>query len=180
MLQTIPESKYLLCRDGTGWRIVFENDVFYLQHSEGLNYLARLLENPGRKIPAPEIVRARPVLDAASSYKERLSELRDELEDARSDNDVGRCSQLVNEIERTAAEALGVLSPKDADADEYRAWERARKRVSNALRRTLTRVERYSAALGDHLSSTLRTGLYCCYRPDPRSGIRWMSISTSS
>jgi hypothetical protein len=41
---------------GDHWTISYEGAVFHLKDSIGLRYIAHLLRNAGRKIPAPEIV----------------------------------------------------------------------------------------------------------------------------
>jgi hypothetical protein len=37
----------------------------------------------------------------------------------------------------------------------------------------MANLARAHPALGEHLSSTIRTGRYCSYNPDPRAPIRW-------
>lgn len=51
--------------------------------------------------------------------------------------------------------------------------ERARARVTQAIRTTLRRLARHHAALGEHLWATITTGTCCAYRPDPRRPLDW-------
>jgi hypothetical protein len=37
----------------------------------------------------------------------------------------------------------------------------------------MANLDRANPALGRHLSSTIRTGRYCSYTPDPRVPITW-------
>lgn len=52
--------------------------------------------------------------------------------------------------------------------------ERARLAVAKALRSALRCIESANPELGRHFAATIRTGYYCCYRPDPRVPIRWL------
>jgi hypothetical protein len=45
--------------------------------------------------------------------------------------------------------------------------------VTKAIRATLKRIEDHDPALGRELASTVRTGTFCVYEPDPRRPIRW-------
>src|SRR5262245_12831532 len=51
--------------------------------------------------------------------------------------------------------------------------ERARVRVTRALRSTLDRIELAHPPLGRHLRSTVRTGRSCAHEPDPRLPVEW-------
>jgi hypothetical protein len=53
------------------------------------------------------------------------------------------------------------------------ASERARIRVTNAIRGALARIEQYSPDLGAHLRASIKTGAICSYRPDPGVSITW-------
>jgi hypothetical protein len=43
--------------------------------------------------------------------------------------------------------------------------ERARVRVTRALREAIERIRAADARLGEHLARSIRTGTYCCYAP---------------
>ena len=51
-----PQPRSTFHRAGDHWTISYEGRVFHVKDSIGLHYLAYLLRNPGRKIPAAEIV----------------------------------------------------------------------------------------------------------------------------
>lgn len=53
--------------------------------------------------------------------------------------------------------------------------QRARSTVSKSLRACLKRIETVHPALGAHLASTVKTGYYCSYKPDPRAPIEWQT-----
>jgi hypothetical protein len=98
-------------REGEYWSIVYEEDAFRLKDSKGVRYLARLLAAPGDELHALEVAGAEAVgvreaavedglqvggfgdageiLDpqAKAAYRQRLEELRDEVEEAEAWND---------------------------------------------------------------------------------------------
>ena len=51
--------------------------------------------------------------------------------------------------------------------------ERARLNATRAIRAAIANVARVHPSLGRHLASTIRTGRYCSYTPDPRVPIAW-------
>jgi non-specific serine/threonine protein kinase len=42
-----------------------------------------------------------------------------------------------------------------------------------AIKGALKRIAENDAALGRHLATTVKTGAFCSYTPDPRSPIAW-------
>lgn len=53
------------------------------------------------------------------------------------------------------------------------AIERARVRVTRAVRAAMARIAAHHAALGEHLAATISTGTYCSYAPDRRIAPGW-------
>jgi len=68
------------------------------------------------------------------------------------------------------ARAVG-LGGRDRRAASHA--ERARLNASRAIRTAMAHLAEANPALGRHLSSTVRTGRYCSYTPDPRLPIAW-------
>ena len=53
--------------------------------------------------------------------------------------------------------------------------ERARVNVTRRLKAAIKKISQGHPELGQHLTSTIKTGAYCCYTPDARLPIRWQS-----
>ena len=165
----------------------------------GMRYLERLLAEPGREfhaldliavesgsLPRPrhvdaEVGGARDPGDAGchlddharEAYRRRLLDIDEDIEDATRDNDTGRIALaqadrefLVNELSR--AVGLGGRSRRAAST-----VERSRTSVTRTLRYAIARITLHHAPLGDHLRHAVATGVYCVYRPDPRTPIHW-------
>jgi len=116
-----------------------------------------------------------PLLDAQAkaAYRQRLDQLRDQLEEATHFNDLERAARAQQEIDflsRELARAVG-LRGRDRTAGSY--GERARVNVTRAIKSVIKRIAAGHPDLGRYLSTTIKTGTFCSYTPDPRLPIRW-------
>lgn len=110
---------------------------------------------------------------ARTAYKQRLQELREELAEAQRANDVGRGATVQQEIDmllQQLAAALGVGGQSRRAASQA---ERARVNVTNGIRAALTKIAANSPPLAQHLTLTIKTGLFCSYTPPPHPPLVW-------
>ncbi|MGH2577431.1 MAG: hypothetical protein ACRDG9_06735, partial [Actinomycetota bacterium] len=187
-------------REGEYWSIRFGRDAFRLKDSKGLRYLAQLLGSPSREFLALELVTAGlgsgtrrdavwvdrdrresglrlssgetgEILDpqAKAAYRRRLEELQDELEEA----DPERAARARDEMDFLAHELAGAVGLAGRDRRAPSEVERARVNVTKAIKAALARIGDQSPALARHLASTIRTGTFCSYVPDPRLPATW-------
>jgi predicted ATPase/type II secretory pathway predicted ATPase ExeA len=110
---------------------------------------------------------------ARAAYKQRLSELREELAEAQNFHDLGRSEQLAAELdflthELTSAVGLGGRARRVGSPAE-----RARVNITRAIKLALHKITEHHPALGQHLATTIKTGAYCSYTPDVRMPITW-------
>jgi len=189
-------------REGDFWTLGYANETCRLKDSKGLRYVAELLRHPGRDLRALELAAivqkpdvssrsadlAEPALvagglgdggaaldaQAKASYRRRLGELREELEEAQSFNDLGRVERVEHEIDAITRELSAALGSRGRDRRIGSPAERARLSVTIAIRTALRRIEESNAALGRHLAETIRTGNHCTYDPGPGSSVSWM------
>jgi hypothetical protein len=166
-----------------------------------LRYLARLLANPGVEVHAIELVAgsegggdttapvalaagleiqsgadsAGPLLDssAKASYRERLEELRLDIDEAESFNDPERAARAREEMDFIARELAGAVGLGGRDRQAGSNAERARVNATRAIRSAIKRIADYDENLGRELEATVRTGTFCAYEPDPRRPIEW-------
>jgi tetratricopeptide (TPR) repeat protein len=186
-------------RDGDYWSVIFDRRTVHVRDLKGMRYLARLLADPGREYHVLDLVAAettrgaridsgqtaRPthsalgdageILDeqARNAYRRRLTEIDDDIEQARATGDDQRAAQADTErgfLVRELARAFG-LSGRGRRAAS--ASERARAGVTRAVRQAIGRIGEHHPQLGEHLSRTIRTGTYCAYLPDPRAPAEW-------
>jgi non-specific serine/threonine protein kinase len=111
---------------------------------------------------------------AKAQYRRRLEDLREALEEAERFNDRERAARARAEIEFLSQELASAVGLGGRDRKAASAVERARLNVTLAIRAALRRIAEHSPSLGRHLQTTLRTGKFCSYTPDPRVPISWI------
>src|SRR5882724_4927075 len=110
---------------------------------------------------------------AKVTYRHRLSELREELEEAKELGNVRRAEQAEQEIdaltrELSRAVGLGGRSRRAASASE-----RARQSIVKTIKPVFQRIAQSDSTLADILARCIRTGTFCSYQADPVSPIAW-------
>jgi hypothetical protein len=179
-------------REGEYWTIGFEREVVRMKDAKGFRYLRMLLAAPGREFhvlnlasgttpscrrgadDVPEScfvvgMDAESVLDPASkaAYRARIEELRCNLEEAEERNDLERAARARAEMDFIVGELARAVGFGGRDRRVASQGERARSAVSKSLRTCLKRIEEFHPPLGAHLATTVRTGYFCSYKPDP-------------
>ncbi len=180
-------------RRGDIWTIGPPDGQVQLRHAKGLSHIARLLAAPRVEFHALDLVAgpqdrgasvgiavaagievrprgegdAGPVLDnqAKAAYRERLSELQEEIDEAESFNDPERASRAREELSFLARELAGAVGLGGRDRKASSDTERARVNVTRAIRTALKRIGEHDAALGRGLGTAVRTGTFCVYDP---------------
>jgi hypothetical protein len=110
---------------------------------------------------------------ARAAYKQRLSELREELAEAQSFHDLGRSEHLTAEIDFLTHELSRAFGLGGRARQVGSPTERARVNITRAIKIALRKIGEHHAALGQHLATTIKTGVYCSYTPDVRMPITW-------
>jgi hypothetical protein len=175
-------------RDGEYWTLAYAGQLIRLRDTKGLHYIAHLLAAPGTEAHVADLVAldaeangerneiTRPVVQgnlgtvldgrARAEYKQRLGELREDLEEATDADDLGRAARARHEIEQITQELAGAYGLGGRARTAGDPAERWRKAVTNQIRRPLPRVRAGHPVLGRHLSNALRTGVFCSYVPE--------------
>jgi hypothetical protein len=168
-----------LRRDGDVWHVRFAGTTTIVKHSKGMADLAVLLAAPGREFHVSELepgagltlagAAGGDAVDrtAISAYRGRLEDLAEEIDDADAAHDTGRAERaraeydaLVDELSRSLG--LGGRA-RSAGAEPV---ERLRKAVSARVRDAIRRIDGFHPELGRHLANSVRTGVFCSYRPE--------------
>jgi hypothetical protein len=172
--------------EGEFWTLQFEQETIRLKDTRGLQFIATLLRTPRTLIHALELASsaegrvfkgssAGNFIDpkARNAYRERLHELASEQAAAEAQNDPPRAERARQESEllmQQLAKALGIGGRNRRAAAEA---ERARINVTRSIRSAISRMTLRSPALAHHLSTSIRTGTFCQYVPDPSRRIEW-------
>jgi hypothetical protein len=200
LTQTNQISDRTFRREGEYWTISYEGRIVRIRHSKGLLYIAQLLANPGREFHVTDMVGfshgehwfvangraadglprglhsdAGPALDtnSKSSYRERLRDLREELDEAISMGDSGKTAKVQEEIAFLSRELARAVGLGGRDRRMSSESERARLRVTNVIRSAIRKTAKQHPALGRYLSISLRTGSFCSFEPDGRLPGSW-------
>ena len=197
------DDECLFRREGEYWTVGYGGVTCRLKDMKGLGYIAHLIAHPGHRThvldlfaqvggsaaaTAPsvdlqaedlEVVSdlgdASEVLDsrARAEYRQRLSELHAELEEAERNNDIGCAERTRNELDSLTDGLRSALGLGGRSRRFTAETERARGTVSKSIRKSLDRIQRSHRELGDHLSTCIRTGYFCAYLPDPGRQPSW-------
>ena len=166
-----------LRRVGDLWQVSYGGRSAHLPDVKGLHDLATLLARPGQEVAAIELMgtpgsgdeTGEAVLDGAAltAYRRRLSQLDEDLADARHDHDLGRAERYADEREQVLTELRHATRPGGGSRRlGTTSSERARKAVTGRIRDAIQRIEAVLPELGAHLDRAIRTGTACSYRPD--------------
>ena len=103
---------------------------------------------------------------AIKEYKNVVEGWKEDLDEAEAFNDTGRAAWLTEQIqfvedELLKAHGLGGRIRKLTDIPD-----RARKAVSLAIKRSISKIEKEYPSLGGHLRNSIKTGSICSYSPD--------------
>jgi predicted component of type VI protein secretion system len=198
--QAVPPGCNVFRQEGDYWTLAYEGAILRLKEAKGLRYLGQLLRHPGREFHVFDLVAtsdprtegpdpgsdraavqaaaarsAGPLLDATAkaAYRRRLEELRDELEEAERFNDVGRASHAREEMDAITGQLAQAVGLRGRDREAASNAERARVMVTLRVKAVLDKINCGHPSLGHHLTTTIHTGRFCSYRPDPTRPISW-------
>jgi len=173
-------------REGDYWSVVFDGRTVRVRDLKGMRYLAQLLAHPGREVHVLDLVAAETgqptalgdageMLDdrAKSAYRRRLTEIEDDIEQARALEDTVREAQADSERDFLVRELARAIGLGGRDRLAVSTSERARSGVTRALRQAIARIAEHHPELGEHFDHAVRTGTFCAYVPDPGAPAAW-------
>jgi AAA ATPase domain len=110
---------------------------------------------------------------AKNQYRRRLSDLRKELEEAKSLGIVERAERVEFEISGLTKELARAVGLKGRDRRAGSASERARQSLNKTIKAAIEKITELEPAIGGYLSRTIKTGTFCSYQPNPEFPINW-------
>src|SRR5208283_5471814 len=110
---------------------------------------------------------------AKVAYRRRLSELREELDEAKELGNVERAEQAEQEIDALTRELSRAVGLGGRNRKAASASERARQSITKTIKAVLERIAQSDSALGDIFDRSIKTGTFCSYQPDPNFPIAW-------
>jgi hypothetical protein len=174
-------------RDDGIWQLRFAGRTARVKDAKGIRDLAVLLAQPGRAVPARDLVGATgdaavaaeaslgadAVLDdqARTAYRARLRELEAELTEAEQNNDPERVARAHWEHDALVEELTAAIGLGGRARHLGSGVERARKAVTARIRDAVRRITEVHPELGEHLTLSVATGTTCRY--DPAEPVTW-------
>jgi class 3 adenylate cyclase/tetratricopeptide (TPR) repeat protein len=180
---------------GEFWTMAFGDSTVNLRDGKGVRYLAALVASTGVEMHALDLVAsdgggaapasgqaagegldlqlqsddAGPMLDAQAkkAYRLRITELREEIDEADEFNDPERAAAAREELSFIEHEMSAAVGLGGRDRRSASAAERARVNVTRALKTTIKRVADHDATLGRYLELSVKTGIFCSFHPPP-------------
>jgi hypothetical protein len=180
---------FALRRDGAEWVCEHAGRSFRLKDVRGLGMIAALVSRPDCEIHAVDLATdpdagagegaidlgdAGEVIDlrARETYKKRIVELREELDEAESWKDGARAARIRGELEALTQQIAAAVGIGGRERRTGSAAERARVTVQRRVREAIKKIAEQDAALGRHLDVSVRTGTFCAYEPEGRKRAR--------
>jgi tetratricopeptide (TPR) repeat protein len=176
------EERGRLQRVGDHWELLAAGERAVVPNTLGVQYLARLLAQPGRAMTVGELT-GRPagetrqsVLDDAAkeAYRRYIVDLRARIDEADFDGDLERAAALRVELEAVIDELRRTLRPGGRSREFAGADERARTSVQKAIRRAIDRLAGDAPTLADGLRRSIRTGGDCVFEPVEGVASQWI------
>ena len=180
-------------REGDYWTVSWQGKLVRLKDAKGLRYIAYLLANARRQIPAHELAclgksakddrspnaNGRTVTSLGDSgavidskahqlYRRRIEDLRTELSDAERLNDTGRADRLRWELESISDQIASAVGLRGRARKNGSHTERARQTVTKSVKASIAKIRARDAALGHHFATSIKTGNFCTYDPGPQ------------
>lgn len=201
--KNVQDQEILFHQAGEYWTIAYQGTVFHLKDARGLHYLSHLLRHPDQEVHVLDLATlgtgaeghgeealghpsllnghgcsltgAGAILDpqATTAYKRRVQELREELEEAQGHNDLGRVDHLQQEMDfliQALASAVGLGGRNRQAVSQV---ERARVNVTKTIKTAVKKITANDPLLGRYFTTTIKTGTFCSYTPDPRFPVSW-------
>ena len=114
---------------------------------------------------------------AKNRYRRRLSDLREELEEAKTHGAVERAERVEFEISALTKELRRAIGLNGRDRRAGSVAERARQSLNKTIKKAIRKIAELEPTIGGYLSRTIKTGNFCSYQPDPECPIAW-DVST--
>lgn len=150
----------------------------------GFEHLHALVSRPGVEVTALDLAGGPGTVEQAglgeladaqalSSYRRRLEQIDDELDDADARGDQARGEELDAERRAIVAELGATTGLGGRPRSTGSGNERARVTVRKAVVAALAAIHTVDPVVARHLTTHVHTGLRCRYEPDPDAPVEW-------
>ena len=162
-------------KSGTLWEMRYNGEKVLMAELKGFKDIYKLISQPTKEFHCSELMEI-PVLvgeddqmfdqKAKNKYKTRLVQLQEDIEEAQEMNDNVRAGHLQEEYDKILdhlSSSLG-LGGKTRKLDDQ--IDKARSALTWRIRTAIKKIRESHICLGNHLSNSIRTGIFCSYTPE--------------
>ncbi len=104
-------------------------------------------------------------------YKKRIEDLKEDIEEAERNNNLAAAANAREELQFLESQISAAFGLRGEPRPVGSPTENARKSVSEAIRRALKNIRSMDSHLGNHLTNSIKTGVYVYYSPE--SAVDW-------
>ncbi|WP_439657638.1 ATP-binding protein [Lentzea sp. HUAS TT2] len=166
----------VLRRSGSKWTVHSGTVHMALPDLVGIDYLARLLAQPGEDLAAVELVSSavltgkHELLDetAIGAYRRHVRDLDQAIDASEANDDLAKAERLRSERDAVAAELARAMGLGSRVRGFASSPERARTAVRKAIKRAVDAISEHDPVLGGELRAAVTTGGVCRYTPSSR------------
>lgn len=163
------------------WELVFNGEKVVLPDAKGFHDLAKLILSAGNEIHCLELIggatlsgKEELVMDdkAKSDYRNKLAQLKEDIDEAQDMNDSIRAGHLQIEYDKLVdflSKSMGLGGKQRKVTNEA---DKARSAVTWRIRSAIKKIKETHNSLGDHLENSIKTGTFCSYVP--QSNLHWI------
>jgi tetratricopeptide (TPR) repeat protein len=186
---------------GDYWTLTYQGSTCQLKDARGLRAIALLLRTPGQEQHVLDILASmggnrratrRPAYDpeapgapqgdlgatldrlSKTAYQRRLLDLQTTLAEAQRHHDLARATATQAEIDWLTQELAAAVGLGGRDRRVGADAERARSTVTKAIKAAVQKIRQHHPALGHHLATHLKTGVFCQYQCAPGQPTSWI------
>jgi hypothetical protein len=150
----------------------------------GFEHLYTLLSHPGTEVVALRLAGGAETVEQAglgevidaqalAAYRHRLAEIDTRLDEADASGDAARGAALTAEREALLGQVAAATGLGGRRRTSGSTAEKARVTVRKAIATALEAIHTADPVVARHLTTHVRTGLRCCYEPDPEAPVEW-------
>lgn len=162
------------------WQISFEGKTVFIPEVKGFVDMARLIEAPEKEFHCTSLfgtgvlATAEPVFDdrAKESYKKKILDLQEEIKACEDDSNFERAAELQQEYSDLVDHLSTSLGMGGKTRKVNDPIDKMRSAVTWRIRNAIQKIEKSHPALGKHFTHSIKTGLFCSYRPE--KPVKWL------
>ncbi|MFC4218934.1 tetratricopeptide repeat protein [Flagellimonas marina] len=173
--KTFPSTPNLFKKTGNLWEISYAFESIVIQDLKGIHDIITLLERPEEDIHCSELIGAAVVNEkgielidqkAKTGYKKKILRLQEDIAEVDASNNYEELAKLQDEYDSI----LEHLSKSTGLAGKSRKSsvqvDKARSAVTWRIRSAIKKLGEVHPALAKHLTTSIKTGMFCSYRPE--------------